>query len=232
MSVLAIDDLPDFRAFAPTRAVYHCGDRRVPHPANLAPLLRPEHPDAHWASVLGYIFDAHDGLNRDVFMLRCLLERNCTDPRAARYVLRLVPIAPCRHCGKRFLREALRKLHCSDRCRRLDCALPPTTDVRIPRLSACARCGGALSGRRRWYCGEDCEREARNARYRERRATGERGGPSRAPAARQACAVCGGTVGGRRRRYCGGRCERAARNATRARTRPSRAKGKGDGDAI
>jgi endogenous inhibitor of DNA gyrase (YacG/DUF329 family) len=141
-------------------------------------LLRADVPGRHWALVLQAIFnkaaiysdDARQVATRQT--IAWLLERNLRDDRVLRYVRMLVPIAECGWCGREYLRESKRRLHCSDGCRRK--AVYPERAIGSrgsmpPRLPDCARCGEPLTGQQRAYCSRRCADATNGARWDARR---------------------------------------------------------------
>lgn len=167
------------------RSVYTATSPRVPYPANLAPLLRRDDRERHWAAVLSEIFGGVravlvQDLPPAAGALRELLDMRVCHPLAYRLVLDLVPTVDCPRCGWPTLAENARRAYCCDRCRRE--AARVRTGAGRAALSACRRCGGALAFGRRVYCGDACARLAKLAgeRERQRRLRGHGPAPMRA----------------------------------------------------
>lgn len=170
------------RRVGPDQPRYTMESPSVPHPANLEDLLRPEQPDVHWSGVLSAVYDGGrmadytEDQVEDAAVLRMLLQKSARHPQARELVLRLVPVEPCRRCGRDFLRDTLRRMFCSDRCRRIAAATSPAAGMRpgtgqpCPTLDTCGACGAPLPGGKRRYCDERCGRQARYARDRARTA--------------------------------------------------------------
>jgi endogenous inhibitor of DNA gyrase (YacG/DUF329 family) len=127
--------------------------------------------------VLQAIFNRDDSCRYDARQVAAmqtiggLLGRNARDDRALRYVRMLIPVVPCGWCGRDYLQESKRRLHCSDLCRRAAAQLKrPVGSAIFQRLGLqCVRCGRPVTGWRRVYCSEQCAQAASTARDRDNR---------------------------------------------------------------